>query len=113
AEHLLDLVRVDVGAAPDDQVLDAPGDVEIAIFIEEAQVPRVHPAVLRVGPAGLSPVALLHRWAAHTDLAPIGDHRLRAVVGPAHRGPALCLRVAGGPDRELPGVHRAVENADP
>src|SRR3989337_2729861 len=37
-EELLDLARVDVLAAPDDHVLDAPRDGEVALVVEDAEV---------------------------------------------------------------------------
>src|SRR5260370_40214494 len=38
AQHRLDLVRVDVRSAPDDDVLDPPDDVQISSVVDEAEV---------------------------------------------------------------------------
>src|SRR5205807_5033590 len=113
AQDLLDLVRVDVAATADDEVLGAPEDLQEAVGVEPAEVAHVDPAVLPVGPVVLAPVPLLDGVAAHADLPFRGDHRLAAVVRPADGMVALLARVAGAPDAELAGVHRAVEDADP
>src|SRR5207248_9597949 len=107
-DHLFDLVGVDVGAAPDDQVLAAAEDLEVAGLVDPSEVARVDPAVLGGGPEGLAPVTLLDRGAAHAELAFGGDHRLAAVVRPADRVVALLPWVAGAGDAQLAGVHRAV-----
>ena len=43
-EIFFDLARVDVLAAPDHHVLDAPDHVAVAVFVHGAQVARMHPA---------------------------------------------------------------------
>src|SRR5699024_11940994 len=43
--ELLDLLGVDVLAAPDDHVLQAPGDLVVAVLVHAGQVPCVEPAV--------------------------------------------------------------------
>ena len=48
AEDFLDLARVDIRAAADDQVLLAVRNVEVAVLVQEAHVTRVVPAVRRV-----------------------------------------------------------------
>ena len=70
-EHLLDLARVDVVAAADDQVLLAVDDVEVAVLVGAGHVAAVEPAAahrLR-GRLGLLPVALHDVVAADQDLA--------------------------------------------
>src|SRR6266851_512114 len=47
AQHRLDLVRVDVGSAPDDDVLDPPDDVQVSRLVDEAQVAHVRPTVVQ------------------------------------------------------------------
>ena len=44
-QRLLDDDRVDVVAAADDQVLRAPGEPEVAVLVEPAEIARVEPAV--------------------------------------------------------------------
>src|SRR5712692_1379845 len=121
-QHRLDLVRVDVGAAPDDDVLDPAGHVQISRVVDEAEVAHVRPAVGRVGTEFLAPVAILHEVASHTDFSnaaadSVGrwafeDLPLCAIVRPPHRGPAKSLRVGGARHSKLAGVHRAVEARD-
>jgi hypothetical protein len=43
-QELLDLARVDVLAAADDHVLDAPDDVDVALVVHRREVAGVHPA---------------------------------------------------------------------
>src|SRR6185437_638820 len=81
-EHLLDLARVDVVAAADDQLLLAVHDVEVAVLIDAAHVAGVQPAVddrlgRRLRPL---PVALHHVVAADDDLAHLALGHLVAVV---------------------------------
>ena len=44
-DELLDLTGVDVLAAPDDHVLEPPGDLEIAVLVLAAEIAAVEPAV--------------------------------------------------------------------
>src|SRR4051812_19479857 len=44
-EELLDLARVDVLAAADDHVLDAAGDLHVAVLVHDGEVSGVHPPV--------------------------------------------------------------------
>src|SRR5712692_851373 len=121
-QHRLDLVWVDVGAAPDDDVLDPAGHVQISRVVDEAEVAHVRPAVGRIGTEFLAPVAILHEVASHTDFSnaaadSVGrwafeDLPLCAIVRPPHRGPAKSLRVGGARHSKLAGVHRAVEARD-
>src|SRR5439155_11830228 len=71
-EELLDLAGIHVLAAPDDHVLDAPDDVDVALGIHGGEVARVHPPVLVDGLSrafGIVPVADHHRVAAGEQLA--------------------------------------------
>jgi hypothetical protein len=90
-EHLLDLPGVDVVAAPDDQVLLAVHDVEIALGVDPAHVAAVEPAVAdRLGGGlGPLPVALHHVRPLDHDLAHIARRDLEIrVVHDAHPHPA-------------------------
>src|SRR5207302_9844110 len=49
AQHRLHLVRVDVRAAPDDDVLHTTDDVEESRLVDETEVAHMCPTVLRVG----------------------------------------------------------------
>ena len=77
-DRFLDLLRVDVAAAGDDDVLGAAGDEEIAVVVDEAEIAGVDPAVLaqhgrrRVG---VLEVALHRRRAAELDAALDADGR--------------------------------------
>src|ERR1700722_1303436 len=71
-EKLLDLARIDVLAAADDHVLDAPDDVAIAFRVDGGEVAGVHPARRIDGLAGalrIVPIAEHHRIAAREELA--------------------------------------------
>src|SRR3954462_13629221 len=70
-EDLLDLARVDVVAAADDQLLLAVDDEEVAVLVDLAHVAGVEPAVddPLVGFLGLVPVALHDVVALDGDLA--------------------------------------------
>src|SRR3954453_7374103 len=71
-QELLDLARVDVLAAADHEVLDAPDDVQVAVGVHDREVAGVHPAaaVDRLGRAlGVLPVAEHDRVAAGAELA--------------------------------------------
>src|SRR5712692_5865450 len=111
AQHRLDLVRVDVGSAPDDDVLGPADDVQISRLVDEAEVAHVCPAVARVRARLLAPVAILHEVAAHADLT-LEDLPLGAIVRPPDRGPASGLRVGWARHGQLTGVHGAVEARD-
>src|ERR1700677_5382595 len=85
-EDLLDLARVHVVAAADDQVLLPVDDVEVAAGVDPGQVAGVEPAVAdRLG-GGLRalPVALHHVRPADDDLADLAWGHLAAfLVDPA------------------------------
>src|ERR1700712_1218142 len=71
-EELLDLARVHVLPAADDHVLDAAGDVDVALVVHHAEVAGVHPAGAVDHLGGLLrllPVAQHHRVAAGAELA--------------------------------------------
>src|SRR5215210_5923610 len=71
-EELLDLARIEVLAAADDHVLDAPDDPQVALLVHHRKVARVHPAravehLVRL--LGLVPVPEHHGVAARAQLA--------------------------------------------
>src|SRR5712692_2850499 len=111
AQDRFDFVGVDVRPAPDDDVLDAADDVEVAGLIDKAQVAHVRPPVSRIRPDRLAPVPLLYQVAAHADLT-IEDLPLGPVVRPAHRRPAERLRIGWARHRELARIHGAVKARD-
>jgi hypothetical protein len=86
-EHLLDLARVHVVAAPDDHFFLPVDDEEVPVLVEPGQVAAAEPAVRdrfggRVVPP---PVALHHVVAADRDLADVaGRHVLAELVDEAH-----------------------------
>src|SRR5438270_3838096 len=69
AQHRLDLVRVDVRPAADDDVLQPPDDVKEPVVVDKAQVARVRPSIVAERTEVLTPVALLDQVATHADLA--------------------------------------------
>src|SRR3954447_18160397 len=81
-EDLLDLARVDVVAAADDQLLLAVDDEEVAVLVDLGHVATVEPAVLDrvLGGVGLVPVALHDVVALDDDLADLALVDLVAVV---------------------------------
>src|SRR5260370_28783594 len=84
AQHRLDLVRVDVGSTPDDDVLDPADDVQISCVVHETQVTHVGPAVGRIRTEVLAPVPTLHTATAHADVA-VADLPLHPIVCPPHQ----------------------------
>src|SRR5262249_6385683 len=122
-QDLLDLPRVDVVAAPDDQVF-APVDDEVeAVVVDPGQVTAAEPAVrdrLGGGP-GLPPVPLHDVVAADHDPADLaGPHVPAELVdeaeldaadrGADRPGPAGPVRVVEGGDRR--GLGQAVTFED-
>ncbi len=103
-----DLGRVDVLAAADDHVLDAVGDVDVAVGIHVAAIAGAQPAVLgdrRGGRLRLAPVAAHQLFAADPDLArDTGRDRL-AGAGFAHADLDPRDRLAR---RDQPMGHRRV-----
>mgnify|MGYP000942391913 CR=1 FL=1 len=82
AEHPLDLARVDVDAAADDQVARAASEGQVAALVELAEVAGAEPAVAQhlgrlLGPA---PVAGHRLLAAHAHLADLPAGELGAVL---------------------------------
>ena len=96
-QHVLDVARIDVEAAANDEVLDAVNDVEVAVVIEVADVAGVQPAVThrRRGRLRTVPVAGHEHRSADADLAvlagrqpgPVGSHdsHLHPLDRRAHR----------------------------
>src|SRR5436190_95846 len=80
-QHLLDLARIDIGAARDDHVLGPVFQREIAVRIEHADVPGMQPAAAQSlrGRVGVLPVPGHHHIAAADDLADPA-HRQRVVI---------------------------------
>ena len=105
-QHVLDLDRVDVLAAADDHVVDAPGNPEVTLGVDPAHVAREVPALAQRPSVGVRTVPVsrerLVRFEARDDLAL--DAGLGDLVGPdAPLG-------AGGNDPERrvdPGPARA------
>ena len=81
-QHLLDLARIDVHAAADDQVLGAVLQREVAVRVEAADVAGVQPAAAQRlgGGLGLVPVAGHHHVAPDQDLADLAGGELAVVV---------------------------------
>ena len=69
AQGFFDFVRADVGAAPNDEVLQAAGHVQLAVTVDEAKIACVGPAVFGIGTTLFAPVAVLDGRPAHADLA--------------------------------------------
>jgi hypothetical protein len=81
-EHALDLGRVDVGAARDDEVGAAVGDEQIPLVVETTEVPGREEAVPKrrhVAP-GRSPVVEVEARAAHVDQADVASRTLVSVL---------------------------------
>jgi hypothetical protein len=81
-EDFLDLARIHVVPAPDQEILLAAGDAQVPVLVECAQVSGSQPAVRqrlgrRVGPV---PVSLHHHRPALVDLAHLADADRSAVV---------------------------------
>src|SRR5260370_3914707 len=112
AQHRLDLKRVDVRSAPDDDVLDPADDVQISGVVDEAEVAHVRPPVGRQRTEVLAPVATLHEVAAHADLPTTAADRVArwafedlpfgAIVPPADGRPPNRLPVGWARHAQLP-----------
>ena len=87
----LDVLRRDVRTADDDEILDAPGDIQLPVMqeaqISGAQITTVgtcvggrHRERLRNG-LRVPPIALSNAWAAHPDLADLIGARDSAGFG--------------------------------
>src|SRR6266566_312227 len=70
-QYFLDLARVDIGSAADDQILGAVLEREEAVAVDAADVARVQPAAgqRRRARLWIHPVALHDGWPAHAYLA--------------------------------------------
>src|SRR5579872_7486103 len=125
-EHLLDLARVDVVAAADDQVLLAVHDVEVAVLVDPGQVAGVEPAVAdRLGGGlGPLPVALHDVRPADDDLAHLALGLLAVLVvhdphpdvpdgGADRAGLLLAAGVVERGDRRGLGQAVALQHRDP
>ena len=122
-QHLLDLARIDVGAAGDDEVLGAVLEVQIAVGVEGADVAGVQPAAAQGRGRGLvvAPIAGHHHVAAAEDFAGLArrqwpvlrvrNHHLDAGIRPAGRGeplaPARMIAVGDVFLRQRRDGHRA------
>ena len=110
-QRLLDLPRVDVVPAADDQLLLPVDDEEVAVLIDPGQVPGAEPAVGDggCGRVRLAPVALHDVVAADRDLADLALRHVGAgVIDGAHLHPG-----DGGADRaRLALPVRVVERRD-
>ena len=115
-EHVLDVARVDVEPAADDEVLLAVDDAEVPVAVDRADVAGGEPPVvdvrcrrpLRWRP---SPVAAHDVRAADEDLAVVGEADLDAREGLADR--AAAGRVQGAAADDPAGLRAAVPFEDP
>src|SRR5712692_3736354 len=122
--RVLDVLRIVVHAADDDDVLDAAGDVELAVLVEEAEVAGAQPRrVALAGDAGaerrfrrrrIVPVAQRHVRAGDPHLAATwasaGASGGSAL--PCSRASRLTVRVTG-PCPRRPAVTISVASARP
>src|SRR5262245_14899260 len=79
-QHLLDLARIDVGAAGDDDVLGAVLERQIAVGVEGAEVAGVQPAIAQGvgGSRRILPIAGHHHVAATENFAALAPGRARS-----------------------------------
>ena len=94
----LNVLRIDVAPAQDDQILDAPGAIQLAVGIHETQVAGAHPwtriagrqaPIKRLARLVVAPeVAAGHRGTAHPNLAYLfgAQRRARLRLDDAHFG---------------------------
>jgi hypothetical protein len=86
-QHVLDVAREDVEAAPDDEVLQPVHDVQEAVLVQVPDVAGVQPAVPHRprGQLRVVPVAEHHPRPVDADLAVLaGRHRLSFEVDDGH-----------------------------
>src|SRR5438067_1535733 len=122
-QEFLDLARIDVLAAADNHVLDAPDDVDVALVVHGRQVTGVHPARGvdgLTGRFGIVPVtehdavaarAQLARLTPQQDLASwrVDDLDLDVGVNPTDGRHALVERVVGAAlGRDRRGLGHAI-----
>ena len=100
-EHLLDLARIDVVAAADDEILLAVDDEQEAVLVDVAEVAGAHPAAGegRLGGLGIVVVALHHVDAA--------DHHLADVVAAGRQDAILLV-----PDLDVHAPDRLADAVD-
>jgi hypothetical protein len=81
-ENILDLTKVNVLAAGDNQVFFAIHNEEIPILIEIADVAGVAPPASQCisGRLGIHPISLHHRRAAHHNLSPLASREGAIVI---------------------------------
>src|SRR5690349_3157449 len=82
-EHFLDLARIHVVPAADDQRLLAVDDVEVAFLVHPSEIAGAEPAIrgrYLGGGRWLSPIALHDVVAADGDLADVADRQVGPVV---------------------------------
>src|SRR5215468_5974868 len=109
-QHFLDLARIHVETAADDQVLLPIDDVEEAVAVLHSQIACVEPAVPdRVrGRVRALPVALHHIVPADGDLTDLAGRQVAAhAVYDPHPPPAIRI-----PDGSCFGVAEPVERGD-
>ena len=112
-QHRLDLGRVHVLAARDDQVVASVEHLQAAVGVEAADVAGVQPAALERARRrlGIVQVALHHGRSAHQDLARRAGRRVAAVVDdPQLR--ALHGRIGRGVRRAGRAAARAVATCE-
>ena len=91
-QHVLHLERMDVLAARDDHVVDAPVEPQVAVLVEVTRVAGAVPAVphrlrIRVGPIPVARERLV-RPEVHEDLAGVVDPEPRVDRRAVRRTPA-------------------------
>src|SRR5581483_3973646 len=105
-EELLDLAWIDILAAADHHVLDAPDDVEVTVLIHGGEVAGMHPsgAVDRLRRAlGIVPISLHHAVSArakftgrswrHDPALAVDDLHFDMGMDAAHRADAALERI--------------------
>src|SRR6476646_46494 len=88
---LLDVLRVVVGAADNDHILDAPGDEQLAALIEKTEIAGPQPRAVFLpgdprpenclGLVRIAPIALRNIGAGHPDLADAAVRKPLSAVG--------------------------------
>src|ERR1700761_2377321 len=108
-QGLFHLTGADVEATPDDDVLDGPGDPQVAGFVQAADIPGTPPALVHGGGGQIGALPVLEQAAgtAVLDLAfTTGGSRLAIVddaqvyPGDGGRPPGGDPPARGGPPRD-------------